>query len=47
MAKVKYKEPANYFPPDLMKELMEDGKKNSEKAEKKKKAVKKPEKKKK
>lgn len=31
MAKVKYKEPSNYFPEDLMRELLEDGKKNREK----------------
>jgi len=34
MANVKYKERSNYFPPDLMRELMEDGKRNTEKAEK-------------
>ena len=26
-----YKEPSSYFPPDLMRELMEDGKKNQKK----------------
>ena len=35
MANIKYKEKSNYFPPDLMKELMEDGKKNIEKNKKK------------
>ena len=30
-----YKEPSNYFPPDLMRELMEDGKKNIKKNQKK------------
>ena len=34
MAKVTYKEPSNYFPEDLMRELMEDGKKNIEKKNK-------------
>ena len=36
MTKVAYKEPANYFPEELMKELMEDGIKNRKKADKEK-----------
>ena len=42
MAKVKYKEPSNYFPKDLMKELINDGKKNSKKSGTTKTGTKKP-----